>query len=127
MDRLLSKEREHIGLPTAMSVVYLQVTGLLLPADESRRVVLNDVAHAVSMLVPIFAADGHAVPRAIDDADLIGATFSRGARVLTTSAGRKYLNLTVQRGDMKAAIAVMRAAKIDFRKRASATKAASSR
>jgi hypothetical protein len=32
----------------------------------------------------------------------------------------------MQRGDMKAAIAVMRAAKIDFRKRASAMKAAGS-
>ena len=118
MDRTSSKDLQHSGLPTAMSVVYLEVSGATLPPDETRRDILNDVAHAVSMLVPIFAPDDEgALPRAIDDADLIGAAFSIGARILTTSGGREYRNLTVQRGDMKAAIAIMKAARINFRRK----------
>ena len=120
MDRNRQREREHVGLPTACALVYAQLTGTTPdPAMLTEmQALLNDVARAVSSVVLVYAQTADAsMPVAIPPTDLVDGHFSGGAHEFIATSGRQFHGLTVQRGDMLAAITVFKAAGITFRHR----------
>jgi hypothetical protein len=73
------------------------------------RDVLDQVAQAISNIVPIYAQEpGTAVPVKIPPPELLDAQFFRGAHLLVAKAGKEYRALSIQRGDMLEAIAVLK-------------------
>lgn len=76
---------------------------------------LHEVARAVSSVVPIYAEHGDSrMPMAIPPTDLADGSFSGGAHQFIAKSGRQFHGLTLQRGDMMAAITVLKAANITF-------------
>jgi hypothetical protein len=74
------RDLQHVALPTAASLVYIQVIGT--PPDATKPVemrdTLNDVAHAMSVVIPIYARTvGSGLPMEIPLADLVTARFIR--------------------------------------------------
>jgi len=122
MDRT-RRDLQHIALPTAASIVHIQVTGC--PPDATKpaemRETLNQVAHAISNVVPIYASDPTTgLPVELPPAELLSAVFTRGAHLLTTKLGREYDVLTVRRRDMDAAIVVLKRIHFSIKARPSA-------
>lgn len=77
---------------------------------------LNDVAHAVSNVVPIYVGhDSTLAFKALSPMELMGGHFERGAMIFRTKDGRELKHLTVQRGDMRLAVSVLKAANASFR------------
>lgn len=108
MDRR-DRSTEHIGLPTAAALVYFGVTAKQIAGSLEARGILCDVAHALSMLAPIYVSPPPPeMPSEIPPAALIGALFDRGAHLLVAPDGTEYRNLTIQRKDMEAAILVLK-------------------
>jgi hypothetical protein len=117
MDRR-DRTTQHVALPTAAALVYFEITKKQIDGslEPYAREILCDVAHALSMLAPIYVVDGSSpMPRELPAADLIGATFQRGAHVLVTQNGTEHRNLTIQRRDMVAAVQLLRGS--GFRRR----------
>ena len=113
----MASDSEHLPLATAAAVVYHQVIGETPQAAGTGDLdeVLNRVAHALSNVAPIYAADpssGKLLPLA--PLDLIEASFLRGATLLIGRGGTQYRELSIQREDMRSAIAILKAAKISF-------------
>jgi len=78
--------------------------------------ILNDVAHAVATMVPIYAPSVHSgLPAALAQLDLIDGRFLRGAQVFRTKQGSELRPLTVQRRDMMSAISILESARVSFR------------
>jgi hypothetical protein len=93
------------------------VTGCTPDARDAAtlNLILNDVAFALSNLVPVFTSDGQsAMPKAVDPRELLDGQFSRGAHVFTTSDGREVRGLTVQRRELNKAIEILRTAGVRF-------------
>ena len=83
---------------------------------EEMRELLNDMAHALSNVASIYAADAASgQPVEVPKADLLSAVFLRGAHLLITAQGKEYRGLTVQRGEMNAAIGILRRAGFTLR------------
>ena len=119
MERHSRVELQHLALPTAFAVIYARITGAAPDARNpiEMQLILNDVAHAISNLVPIYApAPESSVPKELPAADLIDGNFTRGAHVLKTRSGKELRGLTVRRRDMLSAIAILRAAQVKFRR-----------
>lgn len=118
MDRF-KRELQHLGLPTAAVLVHVEFTGSppnpLKPAAMRR--VLDDIARALSNVMPIYVLDvDSGVPKEIPAFDLLDATFERGAHVLVTAQGTEIRGLSVRRGDLNEAIALLRRAGFAIRK-----------
>ena len=102
---------QHLSLPTAAAMVHIGVAGVPPDASKPARMseVLNLAALALSNVASIYAQDSAAgKPQEIPAEELVGATILSSAHVLLTRTGRQYRNLTVQRRDLDAAIAVLR-------------------
>jgi hypothetical protein len=98
-----------------MSLVYFGVTGMTLDATNPSRMAatLNDIAHAVSVLVPVYVIrDGKRL--AIDASVLCRAQFLAGAHRIRTNEGIEIGNLSLRRDDIGAAIAMLKEARIRF-------------
>jgi len=114
VDQFRRQRAEHIPLSTAAVVVYRQVTGTaaeIATADE----ILNRVALALSRVAPIYSeskADG--TLRELQPLELIEAEFKRGATILVAKNRTEFRGLTMQRGDVQAAIPILKAARIRF-------------
>ena len=99
-------------LPAACSLVQIEVTGK--PPDPRaasgmRNEILNDVAHALALLAPIYVADAASgMPREIPGHVLVGARFKGGAQVLVMRDGTQYRGLTIQRAEMEAALQILK-------------------
>lgn len=78
--------------------------------------ILNDVAHAVSNIVPVYVSDTQSeIPTALAPIELIEGRFTRGAHVFRTRTGKELRGLTIQRRHMIGAIGFLKAARIRFR------------
>ncbi len=110
---------DHIALSTAAAVVYHQVMGTtaeIAYADDIVEI-LDRVAGAIANVAPIYTADRPSgSPRQLAPIELIHCRFERGATVLKTSFGLEYGNLSIRRDDMRTALAILRGARISFRK-----------
>ena len=120
MDRSRQRERQHVGLPTACALIYAQLTGSTPDpaAPSGMQALLDDVARALSSVVTIYAevADS-TTPVAIPSTEPVDGSFAGGAHQFNAKSGTRLRGLTVQRGDMMAAITVFKAAGITFRHR----------
>lgn len=118
MDRAGSRAKQHLALPTAASLVYFTVTGRVPDAISPRFLqrTLNDVAHAISLIAPIYEKDAESgLPRQITTKVLITAAFEHGGNVLITDDGVQHRGLTVVREDMEAAANLLRSSQIKKR------------
>jgi len=120
MERSVQHRIQYVGLPTACAVVYSHVSGQVPDARQpaAMQAILNDVARALSSLVPIYVHDrqsGPATPLAT--AELLEGRFARGAHVFVTQSGVELRGLAVQRGDLWSAIAILKSTGICFARR----------
>src|SRR5688572_3959253 len=77
--------------------------------------VLREVARAISNVAPIYAAVSATEGiNPLPDFELLSGEFLRGARVLRTSRGVEYRQLSIRRVDMRSAIAILRRAGVRF-------------
>ena len=116
----MQSDLQHVGLPTACAIVYAKISGSVPDPREAASLdaILNDVAFALSNLVPIHAPDPvSGLPKALSPLELVEGRFSRGAHVFTAGDGEERRGLTVQRRDMNNAIAILRAAGVQFPRR----------
>ena len=119
MDGTRQRELQHLGLATACAVIYFRITGESVDPRRTSlmQAILNDVAHAVATLVPIYAPSAYSgVPTALAQLDLLEGRFLRGAQVFRTKQGDELRRLTVQRRDMLSAISILQSARIRFPK-----------
>ena len=73
---------------------------------------------SIANVAPIYTADRPSGnPRQLAPIELIHCRFERGATVLKTSFGIEYRELSIRRDDMRAAIAILKGARVDFGKR----------
>jgi hypothetical protein len=117
MERSIQRRAQYVGLPTACAVVYSHVSGQAPGARQpaGMHAILNDVARALSSLVPIYISDpqsGTAAPLAAGE--LLEGRFRRGAHVLITKSGAEVRGMAVQRGDLWSAIAILKSTGIRF-------------
>jgi len=104
-----------VALATAAAVVSFRVTGRQVEGSRTKRTkdILDDVAHAMSNIVPIHRPDGAGVT-ALTPIELMHGKFARGAQVFRAHDGTEIGGLTVQRRDMAEAISILRPARIRF-------------
>ena len=108
---------EFVALSTAAAVVYHQIAGATTESTDEVIEVLNAVASAIANVAPIYTSDRPTgTPRQLAPIELIHCRFERGATVLKTSFGLEYGNLSIRRDDMRSALAILRGARISFRK-----------
>jgi hypothetical protein len=110
MDRSGQRGLQYLALPTAASVVQIQLVGT--PPDASApiemRKTLEDVAHSLASLARIYSMDElSGVATEIPASELIYGTFTRGAHAFVTKSGKEYRRLVVQRVEMEAAILIL--------------------
>jgi len=84
-----------------------------MPPDATKpaemRDTLNDIAHAMSVVVAIYARDSTSgLPVEIPVADLVTGKFIRGAHRLVSETGVEYVGLTVRRRDIATAIKLLK-------------------
>jgi hypothetical protein len=117
VNRDFQRDLQHIGLPTACSVVYASIAGCALDAGKpaEMQLVLNEVARAMAYVIRVYSADQAGIPRAIGGFDAMQGQFVRGAHAFQTKGGSEIGGLTVQRRDMMRAIDVLRSAGVRFR------------
>lgn len=111
---------QHLALSTAAAVIYRQITGTTaqIASAEDFDEALNVVARAIANVAPIWTADRPSgVPRQLAPIELIHCNFARGATLLVTGFGVEYRHLTIRRADMRAALAILKGAGVDFTKR----------
>ena len=108
---------QFLALSTAAAVVYQQIAGTTSESADEIIEVLNSVASAIANVAPIYTSDRPTgTPRQLAPIELIHCRFERGATVLKTSFGLEYGNLSIRRDDMRTALAILRGARISFRK-----------
>jgi hypothetical protein len=120
VDRAQGTGTQHVALSTAAAVVYHQITGDTRDIQSADDVdeILNRVANAIANVAVIYTADRAAGgPRQVAPIELIHCRFERGATVLRTSFGLEYRDLSIRRSDMRSALAILRGAGIDFRRK----------
>lgn len=117
MDRA-SRDAQYVSLPTAAAVVLFRLTGTQVEGGRSghTKAVLNDVAHAMANIVPIYVPDPVTGMKPLPPVDLIKGKFGGGARVFLLNDGTEFASLSVQRRDMVSAIAILQSAKVRFRR-----------
>jgi hypothetical protein len=113
MERKVSTS--YVPLRMAVAKIYRTIVGPTRNqsvADIDRA--LDRVAHAVALVVPLYAHDAKGFGK-VPSADLLDCTFVRGAMVLLTTQGTVVGDLLLQRDDIPAAISVLKAARVQFR------------
>jgi len=115
MDRA-SRDRQRVPLEVAAAVVFFRVTGLQVEGrrDPAMLKSLDAVARALANIMPIYAEEPPDRPKELSAFELLEGKFERGARIFRMRDGRELEGLAVERRDMLAGIAVLRAAGIRF-------------
>lgn len=116
MDLRSPRDLQHLALPTAAALVYFGVTGMTLDATNAQwmRSVIDDIAHAMAVLVPVYSMLPDGKHTVVSRSELLGARFDRGAHLLVTRSGTHLKSLTVQRKDLLEAIAILKASRVSF-------------
>jgi hypothetical protein len=107
-----TRDRQFLSLRTAAALAYMQLVGESPEARDGAAMqrVLNDIAHAISVVATIRTYDGTQegdLPRELGQLDLIEGRFERGAAALVKREGTEVGQLAIQRRDLEAAISIL--------------------
>jgi hypothetical protein len=119
LEQLKPRGSQCLGLPLVAALVHHRVVGRLPEAADSASLgaLLDDVARAISNVVPIYVSDpAGGLQRELSLLELINGKFARGAHIFITQSGDEIRGLLVQRSDMIIAIGVLRGAGVKFRR-----------
>jgi hypothetical protein len=113
---LASRHLQHVALVTVVAQVLFGVTGRQVEGSRTADMLalFNDVAHAISSVVPIYAPESTTTFKALSPLDLMDGKFERGALIFIAKDGRELRGLTVQRRDVLVAISVLKGANATF-------------
>jgi hypothetical protein len=110
MERTKQRGMQHIALTTAAATVRIKMSGL--PPDprdqQAMWKVLDETAHALSLIISIYVADGLGLPKELSHAELLSGSFSRGGQLFTSAKGKEWRGLSVRRSDMEFAITILK-------------------
>ena len=105
-----------VPLHVAASVVHRQLSGSLTEwRDEAYTSVLNSTALALSHVADIYYENPQGKLVKIPDEELAVGMFEAGAKSFRTRSGNVYEPLSMRRGDMADAIAILRNARNTMR------------
>lgn len=104
-----------VPLAAAAALAYRELVAperRALPYDaEHFSEMLNLIAHAIARVAPLYAGeDDGGARRALGEDELEGMTIRRGATIVALADGRKLTRVTVRRGELRDAIAILKAA-----------------
>jgi hypothetical protein len=110
--RLVADQAKPVPLHVAASVVHQQLSGAARDwKGDAYRSVLDSTALALSHVSDVYYLDAQGKLRRIPDEELAVGMFEGGAQVFRTRSGRVYESLSMRRGDMSEAIAVLKNAR----------------
>jgi hypothetical protein len=116
VERAWQSDSEHISLPTAAAVVYHWTVGKAPRVASVRELnaLMDQVAHALANVATIYYLDSSETPCLLEPQHLVDASFDRGATILRNRNGAEFRGLTMRRGEMRAAVNIVRRARITF-------------
>lgn len=110
--KLVADQAKPIPLHVAASVVHQQLSGASRDwKDDDYAAILDSTALALSHVSDIYYLDPHGRLRRIPDEELAVGMFENGAKAFRTRSGNVYESLSMRRGDMTDAIAVLKSAR----------------
>lgn len=117
-------QAKPVPLHVAASVVHRQLSGALTEwRDESYGAVLDSTALALSHVADIYYMNAHGKMLKIPDEELAVGMFEAGAKRFRTRSGNVYESLSMRRGDMADAIAILTKARGTLRTDGAASEA----
>jgi hypothetical protein len=105
---------EHIAIAVAAAQAYVQIVGAVPKTPEQLESGLNEVAYALSMLASVYLEPTSGQLRELEQVELIGAAFRRGATVLVLKDGTELRGITIRRGELREAVKILKAARSKF-------------
>jgi hypothetical protein len=102
----------HLALSVAAQLARTQLVPEPLGAYDSQHIdeTINTVARALATVTPLYVRDSSSgQPRELSAAELEGAVVARAATVFTLKDGRTFSSVSIQRADLRRAIAVLKA------------------
>ena len=114
MNREEARQREHVALAVAVAVVVYKLSGEQVQGTRSPEglQLFNDVAHGMAHVVPIYTTQENGMPKALGHMEVVQGRFEHGALFFRAVDGTEYHHLTVQRRDITAALASLKAANL---------------
>jgi len=110
--KLVADQAQPVPLHVAASVVHQQLSGSSRGSeDEAYGAILESTALALSHVADIYYLNKQGTLRRIPDEELAVGMFEDGAKVFRTRSGNVYESLSMRRGDMADAIAILRSAR----------------
>jgi hypothetical protein len=110
--KLVADQAKPIPLHVAASVVYQQLSGTSRDwKEDDYAAVLDSTALALSHVSDIYYLNAHGRLLRIPDEELAVGMFEHGAKAFRTRSGNVYESLSMRRGDMTDAIAVLKTAR----------------
>jgi hypothetical protein len=110
--KLVADQAKPIPLHVAASVVHQQLSGTSRDwKEDDYAAVLDSTALALSHVSDIYYLNAHGRLLRIPDEELAVGMFENGAKAFRTRSGNVYESLSMRRGDMADAIAVLKSAR----------------
>ena len=108
-----TRDRQYLSLRTAAALAYMSLVGKApdARASASMQRVLDDLAHALSVVAPIRTYDEApqgGAPHELKPSDLIDGRFARGGAALVQPDGSEVKQLVIQRRDLESAILALK-------------------
>jgi hypothetical protein len=103
---------QHIALSVAAGLARTQLSPDPLKVYDAQHLseLLDVIARALVRVAPVYVRDvPEAEPRPLSAEEQEGASIKRGATVMVMKSGRSFSSLTMKRGDLRQAIAVLKA------------------
>ena len=108
--------RQHVPLAVAAATVHQQLVGTTVVGAGGVSPVLDDTAHALASIVPVYVVDGNGgKPRPLAATELLKGKFSEGASRFAVPGGPTYTAISVVRQDMRDALVILKKAGVRLR------------
>jgi hypothetical protein len=106
--KFIVEQAKPVPLHVAASVVHQQLSGSTREwKDEDYRAILDSTALALSHVADIYYVNLYGKLLRIPDEELAVGMFENGARVFRTRSGNVYESLSMRRGELADAIAIL--------------------
>lgn len=111
-DKPIADQAKPVPLHVAASVVHQQLSGASLEVkDDAGSAILESTALALSHVSDIYYVNQHGELKRIPDEELAVGMFENGAKLFRTRSGNVYESLSMRRGDLTEAIAILQKAR----------------